>query len=397
MDSFTLILHLIFWACLGTVFYAFIGYGLLLSFLVWFRKMVFGPSPPHDSGSYEPHVSLVIPCYNEADILSEKALNCLDLEYPPEKLHIYFITDGSDDHFREVLSHFPGTRILHEARRGGKTAAENRAMKMIKTPIVIFSDANTLLNKKAVRNIVRHFKDDKVGCVSGEKRIRVDEKDSASSAGEGIYWKYESYLKKLDSALYSAVGAAGELVAFRTSLYREIPEDTILDDFMQSMLIASEGYKIVYEPEAYAMETGSLSIREELKRKIRISAGGWQSIQRLWRKITPRKNFTLFFQYVSHRVLRWTVTPFMLIIVLGLNFLLWEHHPLYGVLLAAQVAFYLSASLGYLLEHRKIRLKALFVPYYFCMMNYAVVAGLIRHVKGNQKGIWEKARRKNQA
>lgn len=242
---------------------------------------------------------------------------------------------------------------------------------------------------------MRHFRDEKVGCVSGEKRILLNPKDSASSSGEGIYWKYESFLKKLDFELYSAVRAAGELVAFRTSLYQELKEDTILDDFMQSMLIASKGYKIIYEPEAYAMETGSLSVKEELKRKIRISAGGWQSIQRLWGKITHIKNFTLFFQYVSHRVLRWTITPFLLVLVLVLNFFLWEYHILYRILMLAQILFYMSALLGYLLEHRKLRLKALFVPYYFCMMNYAVIVGLIRFLKGSQMSIWEKAERKN--
>lgn len=342
-------------------------------------------------------VSLVIPCYNEADILSNKALNSMELDYPTNKLCIFFITDGSDDNFREVLAQFPRAKILHENRRWGKTAAENRAMKIIETPIVIFSDANTILNKNAVRNMVRHFQDGKVGCVSGEKRIMMDEKDNASSAGEGIYWKYESFLKKMDSALYSAVGAAGELVAFRTSLYHELPEDTILDDFMQSMLIAADGYKIVYELQAYAMETGSLSVKEELKRKVRISAGGWQSIQRLNNKITPRKNLLLYFQYISHRVLRWTVTPFMLVIVLALNFLLWEEHTIYSVLLIAQVSFYLAASLGCFLENRKIRLKILFVPYYFCMMNYAVIAGLIKYNKGKQMSIWEKAKRKDYA
>lgn len=397
MYFYQFILHFIFWACLATIFYAFIGYGIILTVMVWVKQKLTGTSIKTINRLFEPHVSLVIPCYNEAKILSGKALNSIELDYPPDKLCIYFITDGSDDNFREVIAQFPRAVILHQKRRGGKTAAENRAMRIIKTPFVIFSDANTILNKNAVRNMVRHFQDEKVGCVSGEKRIMMDEKDNASSAGEGIYWKYESFLKKMDSALYSAVGAAGELVAFRTSLYQELPEDTILDDFMQSMLIASEGYKIVYEPQAYAMERGSLSIKEELKRKIRISAGGWQSIRRLKDKITLRKNFLLYFQYLSHRVLRWTVTPFMLMVVLGLNFLLWDASIVYLLLLMAQIFFYLAASLGYFLENRRIRLKILFVPYYFCMMNYAVIAGLIKYNKGKQMSIWEKARRKDYA
>ncbi|WP_339905673.1 glycosyltransferase family 2 protein, partial [uncultured Cyclobacterium sp.] len=221
-----------------------------------------------------------------------------------------------------------------------------------------------------------------------------EEEDSASSAGEGMYWKYESFLKKMDSKFFSAVGAAGELVAFRTSLYRDLPEDTILDDFMQSLLIASDGYRIVYEPDAYAMETGSDTTSEELKRKVRISAGGWQSMKRLFFKITPFNHPLLFFQYLSHRVLRWTITPFLLLLIFILNFFLLEEGLIYQLVLVAQLLFYAAALLGYVLENRKLRIKVLFIPFYFCMMNYAVVAGLFRFLKGSQKSTWEKSKRK---
>ncbi len=349
---------------------------------------------PGEQDTFLPHVSLVIPCYNEADIIRDKVLNSLSLDYPRDKFELYFITDGSTDHFREVLEEFPNVVLLHQERRGGKTAAENRAMTLINTPIVVFSDANTFLNHDSIKNIVRHFADPAVGCVSGEKRVRTEHKDEASTAGEGMYWKYESYLKRLDSELYSAVGAAGELVAFRSSLYQELPEDTLLDDFMQSMLIASKGYKIVYEPEAYAMEEGSASVKEELKRKIRIGAGGWQSMYRLFDKITPWKQPTLYFQYLSHRVLRWAVTPILLVMVFILNLLLLSEGTIYTFILNAQVLFYLAAGLGYLMETRKLRWKFLFIPYYFCVMNFAVLMGLFRFLEGNQKGAWEKAVRR---
>lgn len=387
-------MEILFWLSLVVVFYAFLGYGILIYLLVLVKRQPHQQTKP-GSVPFEPAVSLVIPCYNEAHILKEKVQNCFQLDYPSSLLQIYFITDGSTDGFREVLRDYPETILLHEDQRGGKTAAENRAMLFIKTPIVVFSDANTMLNRQAIQNIVRHFEDEKVGCVSGEKRVKVEEKDSASSAGEGIYWKYESLLKRLDSEWHTAVGAAGELVAFRTDLYEVLPEDTILDDFMQSMLIAAKGYKIVYEPEAYAVETGSASIKEEMKRKIRISAGGWQSIQRLWNKITPAKDPFLYFQYISHRVLRWTVTPFLLILLFLLNIFLWEVHWIYQALMIGQLVFYLAAVAGYLLENRSIRLKLFFVPFYFCMMNYAVILGLIRFLNNSQQGMWEKAARKS--
>ncbi|MDO6439308.1 glycosyltransferase family 2 protein [Cyclobacterium sp. 1_MG-2023] len=386
-------LQVVFWIAIAVVAYTFLGYGIVIALLVKLKGL-FRKGDDNTQEDFVPEVTLVVPCFNEADIIKEKIINSLSLEYPNDKIEIVFITDGSNDHFREVLNEFPSVKLLHEDRRAGKTAAENRAMKFVKSPFVVFTDANTNLNKKAIKNIVKHFSKENVGCVSGEKRVLVEEEDSASSAGEGMYWKYESFLKKMDSKFYSAVGAAGELVAFRTSLYRDLPEDTILDDFMQSLLIASDGYRIVYEPDAYAMETGSDTTSEELKRKVRISAGGWQSMKRLFFKITPFNHPLLFFQYLSHRVLRWTITPFLLLLIFILNFFLLNEGLIYQLVMIAQLAFYAAALLGYILENRKLRIKVLFIPFYFCMMNYAVVAGLFRFLKGSQKSTWEKSKRK---
>lgn len=384
---------LLFWISIFIIFYAFLGYGILLYILVKL-KQVFTKKVAKRT-EFEPNITLIIPCFNEADIMETKIANCRELDYPTEKLSLVFITDGSTDQFAEVLGKHKDITLLHDERRGGKTAAENRSMQFVKTPFVVFSDANTYLNPEAIRNIVKHFADDRVGCVSGEKRVMTEKTESASASGEGIYWKYESLLKKLDSELYSAVGAAGELVAFRTSLYKDLPEDTLLDDFMQSMQMAAAGYKIVYEPEAYAAETASVNVKEEIKRKIRISAGGWQSIQRLSGILHFFKTPVLYFQYISHRVLRWTVTPFLLILAFLLNIPLATNNDwLYELLMGAQVLFYIAALAGYLLEAKKIRFKALFVPYYFCVMNYSALAGLKRFLLGIQKGTWEKAQRK---
>jgi len=387
-------LAIIFWISFGIVFYAFLGYGIVLYGLVRLKR-ISKPANKIVAQTFEPEITLVIPCFNEADIVADKIANSKLLEYPSDKLHIVFITDGSTDNSANVLKAWPEIEVLHENRRGGKTAAENRAMRFVKTPFVIFSDANTMLNTAAVRNIVQHFANEKVGCVSGEKRIINEASDSASAAGEGIYWKYESLLKKLDSELYSAVGAAGELVAFRTSLYQDLPEDTLLDDFMQSMQMAADGYKIVYEPEAYAVETASENVAEELKRKVRICAGGWQSINRLSGKLTMRKTPLLYFQYISHRVLRWTITPFLLIAMFVMNIWLgMDGNIFYQLLMAAQILFYSAALVGFILENRRVRFKPVFVPYYFCIMNYAVLAGLSRYLAGNQKATWDKAQRK---
>ena len=388
------LLEWIFWIAFAIVFYAFVGYGIVLYIMVLIKRLI-NKNAPHSEILFEPDITLVIPCFNEADILIEKINNCTQLDYPAAKLTLVFITDGSSDNSGKVLQQYPFIKVLHENRRAGKTAAENRAMLFVNTPFVIFSDANTMLNKEAVKNIVKHFANDMVGCVSGEKRIITDTSDSASAAGEGIYWKYESLLKKLDSELYSAVGAAGELVAFKTSLYKDLPEDTLLDDFMQSMQMAAAGFKIVYEPEAYAVETASANVAEELKRKVRICAGGWQSISRLSSTLSFSRTPLLYFQYISHRVLRWTVTPFLLLTIFIINiFLVTNGNFFYQVLGIGQILFYAASIVGYVLENRRVRFKPVFVPYYFCVMNYAVVAGLKRYLSGNQKATWDKAQRK---
>jgi cellulose synthase/poly-beta-1,6-N-acetylglucosamine synthase-like glycosyltransferase len=245
-------------------------------------------------------------------------------------------------------------------------------------------------------NIAVHYADKNVGAVAGEKRVHSEERADAGAAGEGFYWKYESKLKKWDSELFSVVGAAGELFSVRRELYQAVPEDTILDDFMISMLIAIKGYRIIYEPAAYAVEQASANITEELKRKIRIAAGGIQSILRLKPLLNIFNFGILSFQYISHRVLRWTITPFLLIVVLILNIFISLQSDLiiYNILLAAQSVFYLLAFIGMIFEKRELRFKLFFIPYYFCIMNYAVLAGIKRYMGSQQSAVWEKSIRK---
>jgi len=342
-----------------------------------------------------PTCTLIVAAYNEEDFIVEKINNTLQLNYPQNKLRLLFVTDGSSDNTAALVADYPMIQLLHSPERKGKISAVHRAIEQVETEIVVFTDANTFLNKDALVNICRHYADTRIGAVAGEKRVMIDEQADATAA-EGFYWKYESKLKQWDSELHSVVGAAGELFSIRRNLYEPVPTNTVLDDFMISMRIAEKGYLIVYEPESFAQETASANITEELKRKVRIAAGGIQSIIWLKSLLNPFRFPVLSFQYISHRVLRWTITPILMILVFLLNLILvfkgeWI---LYSFLLAGQVMFYVFAYLGMLLEKRKVRVKILFIPYYFCMMNYAVLAGLIRYTFGTQSVIWEKARRK---
>lgn len=384
-----------FWILFFIIFYTFFGYGILLYLLVTLKR-IFKKSVPHSSFE-SPSVTILVAAYNEEDIIEDKIKNCLSLNYPSDKIQLIFITDGSSDRTPEIIKKYPEIMLLHENKRSGKMYAIQRAIPYVSGTITVFTDANTFLNKDALIHLLKHYQNPKIGAVAGEKKILVDEAADASSAGEGFYWKYESVLKKWDYELYSNVGAAGELFSIRTELYHPLETDTIIDDHMIAMRIAEKGYIIAYEPKAYAMETGSADTAEELKRKIRIAAGGIQSIYRLKRAANPFINPVLTFQYFSHRVLRWAVTPWLIVMFFMLNILICISYPesiLYFFIIALQISFYLAAITGWLLERKKIKLKIAFIPFYFSMINYAVIAGTFRYFKGAQSAAWEKSKRK---
>jgi biofilm PGA synthesis N-glycosyltransferase PgaC len=386
------IVAIIFFVSVAAVFYTFVGYPIIVGILAALKRQ--SKVGLHKiNPSFEPEVALVIPCYNEAYYLQDKIANALALNYPKGKLDIVFITDGSNDASVEILSKQKNVRVLHEPERKGKAAAENRAMQHLKAPFVIFCDANTLLNTDAVKNIVKHFADEQVGAVAGEKRVQANS-HSASATGEGFYWKYESWIKKQDSDLHSAAGGAGELIAFRKSCFEPLEDDTILDDFVASMRVAINGYKVVYEPNAYAMEEASLNVAEETKRKIRIAAGAWQALFRLKKALNPFHDVLLSFIFFSHKVMRWSIAPLALLLLIPSGFLL--HYYVGGwftLLWIFQQLFYLLVLLGKVFEYQNVNLKLVYIPYYFVMTNYCMLAGFVRFLKGSQSVKWEKVER----
>ncbi|MEI9917764.1 MAG: glycosyltransferase family 2 protein [Bacteroidota bacterium] len=385
-------LELIFWISLGLVLYTYLGYPVILGLLVFARKK-FNPRKTFSYTDDElPGVTVLVACYNEADILEQKIQNTAKLDYPVDKRFFWFVTDGSTDSSPEIVRKHAGFEVFHENGRKGKNAAVNRVMKMVKTPIVVFCDANTILNKEALKLLVGHFKDPKVGAVAGEKRVMQGDSENAAGSGEGAYWKYESLLKKWDSQFGTVVGAAGELLAVRTEFYEEVPAGVYIEDFRLSMNIAKAGYRVVYEPDAYAMETASASIEEEKKRKIRISAGGLVEVWHFMGLLNFFKYGWLSFQYTSHRMLRWTLAPLGLLLLFVSSVLLIEL-PFFRIVLVLQILFYIVAILGYFLKDKKIPFKIIFVPYYFLFMNVSVYQGAWRLIKGSQSAVWDKAKR----
>ena len=394
-----MILSIIFWVLLILLFYTYIGYALVLYLLLKIKKLIFRGNSQQPDPLYEPDVCLFVTAFNEKEYVKQKVENSFSLDYPKEKIQYLWITDGSDDGTPDLLKKYDSLEVHHLPERRGKMHAMNRGVKFVKAPIIIFSDTNTILGKNSIREIVAKFSIEKTGCVAGEKRIVEKDADAAAGAGEGLYWKMESWVKKMDAELNSAVGAVGELFAIRTVLFEDVETDTILDDFMISLRIAQKGYNIAYSPNAYAEETASLNVGEELKRKIRIAAGGIQTIFRLKSLLNPFRYGLLSWQYFSHKVLRWTLAPVSLFLILPVNLLIvwqqnsWVGFDFYTVVLYIQILCYLLAVVGWYLENKKLHFKLLFVPYYFLFINYTSIRGIFRYFKGKQSVSWEKAKR----
>ena len=373
----------LFWLCLAIVVYTYVGYGLILYLLVFIKRLAIKAKPLADiTDDCLPEVTLMVCAYNEEDIISEKMSNIHSLDYPADRLHLVWVTDGSTDNTNSILSTYPDVKIVFSPERRGKSAALKHGIKEVSTEIVMMTDANTMLNPEAVREIVRLMQDPKVGCVSGEKKVMAKSDSDEAAQGEGLYWKYESTLKRLDSELYSAMGAAGELCVIRRQLMTDIPDDTLLDDFVISMEIVRMGYKIAYTSKAFAMEYGSADLHEESKRKRRIAAGGLQSSWRLRSLMNPLRHPVVAFQFVSHRVLRWTITPVCLFALIPLNtiLVLSSEGIIYTIIWILQILFYASALAG------------MRISKYFVFMNLNVFRGMA-YLLNNTSGTWEKAKR----
>ena len=387
-----------FWICAFLVFYTYLGYGMLLWLLVKLKRIVSGKAErkalPADDAEL-PEVTFMVCAYNEQDVVDMKMENIHQLDYPKEKLHITWVTDGSSDNTNERLKAYPDVNIIFSPERKGKTAALNHGLSLIKSEITVMTDANTMVNTGAIREIVRLMQDPQVACVAGEKRVMARHEGQAAAEGEGLYWKYESALKRMDSELYSAMGAAGELNAIRTTLYEPMPENALLDDFVMSMRMVDKGYKIAYTSDAYAKEYGSADLQEESKRKRRIAAGGLQSCWWLRKMMNPFRKPVVAFQFVSHRVLRWSITPFALMTLIPINvaLVMMKAGTIYTASWILQIVFYLTALCGYLLENKGHRSKLLYVPYYFLFMNMNVFAGIPYLYSHRGGGTWEKAKR----
>lgn len=380
--------ELLFWTAAAVLFYTYVGYGLLAALLVRLRGD--RPAPAPFAEADWPTVTVVVPAYNEEAWIAEKLANTLALDYPAGRLDVVVVADGSTDRTFEIAHTVPGVAAFFQPARRGKVAAMTRVLEHVDADVVVFTDANTALPANALRHLVGPFADTGVGAVAGEKRVATG---GTGTAGEGLYWRYESALKRLDARLGSVVGAAGELFAIRRGLVSDVEPDTVLDDFVLSLRVAEAGYRVAYAPEAAAVEGPSASLADEWTRKVRICAGGWQAMVRLRGLLNPFRHGLLTVQYVSHRVLRWTLAPVLLPLAFALNVALASEGALYAWALAAQVVFYAAALVGWALRDVEVRVPGLRLPLYVVFMHAAVFPGAVRFLRGRQPAAWARARR----
>ena len=387
-------LTILFWTLISLAVYAYAVYPLLIAAIARLKRN--RPQPPLPDQL--PHVTLFVTAFNEEQFVDEKIANSHALDYPSDRLHLVWVTDGSDDNTNQLLSKYPDVKVFFEPERRGKVHAMKRGLQLIDTDIVIFTDANTMLSPESVKEMVRLFENPQIGCVAGEKRISSDDRQNAASSGEGAYWRYESWIKRNDAAAGSAIGAAGELFAMRRSLYQPISDNTLLDDFEISLRIALTGYKIGYSPRACAIERPSANIAEEMKRKVRIAAGSFQTMLRLGGLFNIFRHPMLTFQYVSHKVLRWVIVPLAMVLIIPLNVYLctinsFSISNIYTWTLAAQALFYAASFIGFALQNKKLNASWIYIPYYFFLANKAMWLGFWRFCRNTQSVNWERAKR----
>jgi poly-beta-1,6-N-acetyl-D-glucosamine synthase len=365
------------------VTWTFLGYPVFIVLLARWRPK------PHRRAPLALPVTLIIPAYNEEDVIAEKLENALALDYPAELLEIVVVADGSTDRTTAIAETFAerGVLLLYEPPRQGKAAAMNRAVPHARGEILIFSDANAMMEPDSISQIVPNFADPQVASVSGEKRVRSN--DQVQGEGESFYWRYEAMMKQADSLVSTAIGAVGEFFAIRRALYHPLETDNLVEDFVLAMRLVMDGWRVVYEPAAVSWEEASPSLGGEWRRRVRMAAGGFQAIIRLRALLSPRYGIVMV-QYVSHKVLRW-LAPFFMVAAFASSAALMGM-PLFRWLFLGQLLFYITAGMGWVLEALGVSYKPARIIFYFCFGNATVLGGFVRYVSGSQSVLWQKAR-----
>jgi cellulose synthase/poly-beta-1,6-N-acetylglucosamine synthase-like glycosyltransferase len=338
-----------------------------------------------ENESFSPTVSVLVPVYNEEKYIEKKILNILEQDYPKERIEILIASDGSTDRTVELAGSFtyPNLKVFEHQERRGKNSVLNDAERQAKSEILVFTDVNSFFVKDAIRKLIHHFQDPKVGLVCGHLKY-LKGTDHNVGKGEGLYFKYEALIKRLESGWGTVAVVTGAIYAMRRDLFTPLDLD-VANDFAHPVQVGAKGYKVVFEPEAIAYEQTTSSISEEFKRRVRITTRGFTAFGRYWktyRILQGKRGFC----FISHKLLRWFV-PFFLIALFITNLFLTS--AVLKIILFAQLAFYCAAMCGMFIKGRWGKL--FIVPFYFCMINLAALVAFINYLRGKRQSRWEVA------
>jgi poly-beta-1,6-N-acetyl-D-glucosamine synthase len=371
----------LFWFSACMLLYVFVGYPLLI--WVWARSR--GRDRTRSSNYFLPSVSILIVARNEQSTIRAKLENLLAVDYPRDKYDIVVVSDGSQDDTEAIVRSFDsrGIRLVAGLTHRGKPASLNESIPGLSGDIVILMDARQTVEPDCVRALVKNFSDPHVGAVSAELMLAPRANGNQQGAtggvadGVGFYWRYEKYLRRMESNIDSSVGATGALYAIRRRLFLPIASDTLLDDLLIPMNIVRQGYRVIFEPSAIARDTAVVSAVSEFRRKVRTIAGNFQLMTRETWLLSPRKN-RIWIQTISHKLFRLTAPMFLLAILITNMLLLGERF--YQFIFFTQLLFYSAALFGRLSESRGVGSHIISIPYAFCVLNWATVIGFKKFI-----------------
>lgn len=383
------IAQLIFWLSVAALFYVYVGYPLL----VYLASLAF----PRDikRTEFTPKVTILITAYNEEKAIRQKLENTFKIDYPRESLEILVASDGSTDKTDEIVKEFAGrgVKLFRQEGRVGKTVTQNNAVEQAAGEIILFSDATTDYRPDVLREILPNFADATIGCVAG-KLVYVD--SSASNVGKGAqkYWNYETFLKESESRACSLIGASGCLYAVRKSAYKPMYPEAC-SDFLICTLIYEQGLRSVYEPNAVCTEDTNRQTDKEMKMRVRVISQTFTDLWRNRKMMNPFRSGFYAVELISHKVLRYAVPLFLLLIFIS-NAILMRHSPLYELVFLMQAAFYSLAFIGWAFEKMGAKIGVFAIPHYFVLANLASVFGFYKFLRGERYTTWEPIREKNE-
>jgi cellulose synthase/poly-beta-1,6-N-acetylglucosamine synthase-like glycosyltransferase len=377
----------LFWFSLTVVIYVYVGFALLAALFARLRNRRVKKGP------ITPRVSLIIPAYNEEASIAEKLDNVLALDYPLDKLEIIVASDGSNDSTESIVRKYAdqGVRLLGFPRRG-KIFAMNDAVGKASGDILVFSDATSMFERQALRQLISNFADPEVGGASGRMIYARHANRDSSGQGEKLYWSYAVWLKQMKSLSGSIVSASGAIHAIRRKLYQPPADTATTDDFAISTAVVEQGYRLVFDSEACAYEEPAPAAENEFGRKVRMMNRGLRGVILRRRLLNPFQFGFYSLSLFSQKVLR-RLVPFFLLILFVCSFLISTSGGIYFAAFVAQALFYLSAVLGYLIRGTRLgRFKFFYIPFFYCLANAAAFVAVIRLIAGVRVEQWQPQR-----